>query len=419
MSDSLRERLEKYLLGATFIAVLIFGGGSASGLAIDSALQVILYASSALVLISRTPTRFSTTALIFATSIAGVVLIQLIPLPSQILNLTQGALPLEASEFAERNWRPISLNPGRTLEQLFWVGSLIAFFLALTQTSERNLLGLLPFALIGISCHLTIALFQYAASSGNAAPAPLLEFDAQAGFFANQNHFSTLIFVSIPLAFAWFGSIQRSAWVWPYIGLCILVLFAVGSRAGMGIVSIVALVSFLLFSNQHQKISKQIILIGGFISASLIILLGTRFIDETVYDQSRWLYATTTFAAIVDNFPVGTGFGTFRYAYAPYEGVENVYQKYVNHAHNDFLEIILEGGVIALILLIYSAFTIGRCMRQSSESIFARLCSVSVCAVLLHSLVDYPLRTMAVSITFGYLIAVLVVYSEKKIRRPA
>ena len=418
MSDTTRELVEKYLLGGALITVLILGGGSAPSLPIDAALQVLLYLISAFILFARAPTRFSKTAVIFSLSILICLTVQLIPLPSSLLVATQGALQPEASEFLSRSWRPISLDPGRTLEQLFWIGALIAFFLALTQTNERNLVRLLPFVLVGASCHLVIAIFQYMAASRAIDPLPVLGFVVQAGLFANSNHFSTLIFVSIPLAFAWFAIIQKPQWVWLYVVLSILVLFAVGSQAGMGIALIAAVTSFLLVTNRQRKISTPIIAFGALIIGLATFIFWARVQGETVPDQNRWLFAKTTFEAIVDNLPFGTGFGTFRNAYTPYEGIENLYTTYVNHAHNDYLELVLEGGVLALALMALCLWILLVAMRLSFNHAFARLGIVSIAAILLHSIVDYPLRTMAVAAMFSYLTAIILACAEQKGRRP-
>ena len=58
-------------------------------------------------------------------------------------------------------------------------------------------------------------------------------------------------------------------------------------------------------------------------------------------------------------FPVGTGFGTFDSAYRIGEPDSQLNAHYVNLAHNDWLQVVLEGGVLGLVLLAASFLWFG------------------------------------------------------------
>ena len=49
--------------------------------------------------------------------------------------------------------------------------------------------------------------------------------------------------------------------------------------------------------------------------------------------------------------PIGSGLGTFVPVYAMFEKPEDASPTYVNHAHNDILEVWLETGVLGLVLM--------------------------------------------------------------------
>ncbi|MCR5858291.1 hypothetical protein [Mesorhizobium sp. J428] len=76
---------------------------------------------------------------------------------------------------------------------------------------------------------------------------------------------------------------------------------------------------------------------------------------------------------------------------------------YINHAHNDFLEIILEGGLAAAALLVAYAVALSIRWIYVGRAALQRLVILSIAFIALHSMVDYPLRTMAVAITFAFM----------------
>lgn len=71
--------------------------------------------------------------------------------------------------------------------------------------------------------------------------------------------------------------------------------------------------------------------------------------DERVTADARWINWQTAWRAICD-FPIlGTGFGTYRYAYRPYE-TQNVKLWFYN-ADNHYVEGLTEGGLVGILLI--------------------------------------------------------------------
>ena len=64
----------------------------------------------------------------------------------------------------------------------------------------------------------------------------------------------------------------------------------------------------------------------------------------------------------------GTGFGTFVPIYQSAESLESVVPQYINHAHNDYLELLLEGGAPAACLLFCFLALIALLLLRSSKS---------------------------------------------------
>lgn len=108
---------------------------------------------------------------------------------------------------------------------------------------------------------------------------------------------------------------------------------------------------------------------------------------------------TRTLAAIGDHLPFGSGVGSFRDIYPRYEDIDAVSNKFVNHAHNDYLEFLLEGGLAAAAIMAagltvwgHLTFKVWRRKPRRGDRV-RRAASLVVAVMVIHSLADYPLRT--------------------------
>ena len=74
---------------------------------------------------------------------------------------------------------------------------------------------------------------------------------------------------------------------------------------------------------------------------------------------------------------------------------------YMNNAHNDYLQLALEGGLPAVLLIVVGISWIvvrtKAIWQDRSADPFAQAATIATATILAHSLVDYPLRTAAVS----------------------
>jgi O-antigen ligase len=120
----------------------------------------------------------------------------------------------------------------------------------------------------------------------------------------------------------------------------------------------------------------------------------------------------TTLAATKEFLPLGSGLGSFRRVYPLFENPDTIVPTIVNHAHNDYAELALETGLpgigLIVLFLIWWAAAARRAWTSSDASDFARAASIASAAILVHSLVDYPLRTAAISTIFAMCLALLV-----------
>ena len=94
-----------------------------------------------------------------------------------------------------------------------------------------------------------------------------------------------------------------------------------------------------------------------------------------------------------------------------YEDPRKVDQSFVNHAHNDYLEVAVEAGVPGIIwIILFFGWWSAAARRRWSEGAgdpFAKAATIASAAILAHSLVDYPLRTSALAAVFAMAIALM------------
>ena len=118
--------------------------------------------------------------------------------------------------------------------------------------------------------------------------------------------------------------------------------------------------------------------------------------------------------------PFGSGLGTFVPVYATFERPEDtIPNSFANHAHNDFLELWLNTGVVGLALagifviwLGWRSFALWRNAPAAGASeldwTLARSATLIVGLLLVHSLFDYPLRTGAMMAVMAFACALLI-----------
>ena len=138
--------------------------------------------------------------------------------------------------------------------------------------------------------------------------------------------------------------------------------------------------------------------------------------DSSIHTRVE-IWATSA-RAIGDFKLTGSGLGTFERAYRHYEDPRVVDTTYVNHAHNDYLELIVELGLAGLVLMaLFVAWWARHAIAawRSSEP-YARAGIIGSATILLHSLVDFPLRTSAIAALFAMCIGTMVARRQSEVK---
>jgi O-antigen ligase len=338
---------------------------------------------------------------------------------------------------------PVSVSPSAT-----WLGllSLIppaAIFLGtiLLGYRQRRLLSLVLLGFGIISVFLGLAQIAQGPSSS------LRLFDytnntEAVGFFANRNHLAALLYSLTLLAAAWavsisFGGNDRElggprivALVAIFTALVALTAAQVmaRSRAGLGLTIIALFGAFVLAFAGRPKAafgSQAAQVMGA--AVALALLFGVQFALYRILERfaldpiqdGRITFARVTKAAASAFFPIGSGVGSFVPVYAGFEKPPDAFaDTYANRAHDDFLEGLLESGVISLVavalFLVWFGFRAVRAWRrpdaslQHIDKLLPRAATIVIALLLAHSFADYPLRTAAMMGVFAFSCALLV-----------
>ncbi|MER9019323.1 O-antigen ligase family protein [Mesorhizobium sp. M0898] len=402
-----RAEWDKYFLGSVLFLSLLIGGGTASGLYTDSLIQVATFLSVAAVFSQGSGQRIPHSALWLLMFAVAWAALQVVPLPAAIFDGLRPELLLADRWMAgETRFRFISVGVGRTTECILFMAASIALFLGITRLRSDQVNGLLPFFFMGVLCNGLAGAIQYSLST-DVAIVGLFPFTINAGLFANQNHFSALLFVSIPFV-AYYG-LFRGHLLSGSLGLIslLLLLLAAGSRAGVLIGLAITIISVAFLSARSRASGFTTLVI--FVVLSVYTIGAWTKIDAEVVDPAfgRAEFARTTVEGIKDNWPIGVGFGNFQKAYQIYEKESMIFSQYVNHAHNEYLELAFEGGIPAIVLMISYFVLLFSALARVRRDPFQKAAFLSVSFLLIHSLVDYPLRTEALAMTFAYMNAII------------
>ena len=432
------DRFRPFAAPAYLVACLILGG-SAQGVWQNMILQlagIVILAWAAVATTENELTQPARQLLVLGLVVLAFVVLQLVPLPRMLwatgpraaigADFAAVAIPLPGMS--------LSVVPAATLTSLLGAIPPLALFCAIVRLKAHRPVWLAT-AVIGATI-LSIALgaLQVTSTTANTADSPSTWYlfadttlGRAVGFFANPDHFGTLLLASIPFlvavpAAAKKASFQRySALVAISIGIGILVVVGIalnGSLAGYGLVLPVTAASALILLPNGSKLRLWVVA-----ATLLLVIAGVGALEYTSIGsgelgnhadsavQSRTEILRTTMTAIRDFLPFGSGLGSFKSVYPLYEQGQTVETVYVVHAHNDYAEWVLELGVVGLVVMLlflaWWGLAVWRVWRTAEATPFARAATIASAAVLVHSFVDFPLRTAAVAALFSMCLALL------------
>jgi O-antigen ligase len=423
-----------FVLLCGLLAVLwLAGGGSRADVVGQIIVRSVAWLSLILVILLAPKPSFVNAKplwLLLGTSILLVV-IQLVPLPPAFWHALPGRMPfMEAPGSDPQQWRPWSLVPGATFNALHsLIVPLVVLVLASGASDQER--AHLPAILLGlIFASMLYGLFQF---SGGVLSNPLINdtIGQISGNFANRNHLALFLAFGCALAPVWaLAGRAHPGWRGP-VALGLMILFALtilatGSRAGLALGLVGVLAGIVLVWRDLKRVLARAprwvlpALIAAFVAMIAIFVLMSvaadravainRALETEAAEDMRSRGLPTVLLIIKNYFPFGSGFGSFDPIFRIHESFHLLKVTYFNHAHNDFLEIILDSGVAGVLMLLstlgWLAFAGVRALRarRIGGSALPMLGFVLLLLVILASVVDYPARTpmmMAVVVLAG------------------
>ena len=423
------RRHHQVLLLALLALVCLTGGGSRADIESLAILRLVsaIAVCAALLMMRREDFALIRLPLCLLALLAAIAALQLVPLPRstwtslpgrEIIGQLDALLGLEV-------WRPISLSPFKTANSLASLIVPLAILLCFSLLRDRTwLLG--GFVAIGLLGALLGMVQLFAAPAAGIYFYEITNRGEAVGLFANRNHHA--VFLACCVLISLHLARQRHDLVgdgrrWAFAACALVMSIAIlanASRAGLislflvGLFSAIAAVVPTAEANmsrvaaRHKRKTLIFSLSVGLAASAILILFAiadripalSRLIggSELTDLRGRLLPHLLEMAATFQ--PLGVGMGAFEYAYRMREPVDLLGQRYLNNAHNDWLQFIIEGGAAAILVLVIGAgiaiARIGRLMRKSARTHAstdeAWLGLALLVVVAVASMVDYPLR---------------------------
>lgn len=429
MSWSLGPRLaawktEYLALGAAALLILatIFGGGGAEGPLrngwLEAAGAFLFSASVASHFAHRSLPSEATVPVLLLAAALLVVGLQLLPLPPQLWT----SLPGRESAIAVGQllgetgaWKPLSLDPEATRRTAAGLLLPAAILLATLASSHRGILLIVRAVVAGALLSALMAAYQIAAGAPrNLYDEPFLGIGS--GFFANPNHqgqfmllglVATALLVRLENPRIRFRAGHRE-WrfhpAWLLMPVFAVMTLATDSRAGV-ILLFPAFAAAILIGGLRRG---GVRMVGFFALAALLALViyamtpgsveSAMKLQASLMGEGRIISLPDILFTMRQYWPWGSGFGTFVPVFQANENLDLVGENWVNHAHNDYLELLIEAGAAGALLLILILLSLGWRMWRLIRAVRANdpgpaLAGFTMIVLLaVHSLVDYPLR---------------------------
>lgn len=424
-----------WIIPAYLVLCILLGGSTQGGILPNLILQLL---SLPIIIWSlarkqRDRSRPARALLILLAAILVLILVQFIPLPPGIWSSLPGREHI-AEGFALLGqplpWLPLSLSPRATLASTLWLLPALAAVLGIIRLGGYRP-SILAWCLIGV---VVVSVLVGALQLGGGRAGGFYFYQVTnvglgVGFFANSNHQATLLLCTIPFVAALYlerrksrSSKGASGLLVALVGIALVLVVGIvigGSLAGVGLGAAVALASFLMIRHRSRPVAPWVLPAAAAALLGAVALIffgplsgGALIKDAQTSSAPRELMVQNTAEASADYFPLGSGIGTFPAVYRAYEDPATIRETWINHAHNDVVEIVLETGLPGLVLMLL--FFVWWARRSyhlwagaEAPDHFARAAVIASGAIIAHSLVDYPLRTAAISALFAVCLALM------------
>ncbi|MXP15169.1 O-antigen polymerase [Altererythrobacter confluentis] len=358
-----------------------------------------------------------------------LVTLHLLPLPPSVwqsLPHRELIFQIDVAAGIDPQWRPLSIAPERTWNAFYALLVPLSVMLLVCSLKREERFIMLPV----IICLGALSGILGLAQIGGGPQSPLYYYrisntDSAIGFLANRNHQGVFLATLFPMLAVYAsledrGGTSRKLRTIASLAMAVILIpliLVTGSRAGLvfGAIGLLS-IPFLYRAPRSETVKRRsadnrvslILIVAAAASALLLVLAGLIFSRAEALERLlggvdadfRWEIWQPSMQIAMQYFPTGSGIGTFVEAFQRDEPVATLAPTYVNHAHNDWLELLLTGGIPSVILAAIAAWVwLHTSVRvwvskiDSREISYARMASVILVILAGSSFVDYPLRT--------------------------
>lgn len=315
-----------------------------------------------------------------------------------------------------------SLTPQATEHALWSLLPPLACFLVAALLDRHWRRRFVRLALALVLANLAFGFFQAGLPEGHALRLYTNSGSGFGGVLINGNHQASALVIGMLLALGLAAEARwrsrqgqdRTRHAWAYLvaaATCFLCIPLAGSTAGMLIGVLLLAIGLpaigLLGPVRRSRGGNRIALGAVVVLGVLGIAIATQWMDLSQTDPLRHAAARETWALGQQYLPTGSGVGSFVQTFEQAAGPLFQRGEYVNHAHNEYAQWWLEGGLLAAVGALAVFIVLGwiglRLLRDRHHRPLGSACWLGLCALLLHSFVDFPLRTLSLMTMAGLL----------------
>ena len=241
------------------------------------------------------------------------------------------------------------------------------------------------------------------------------------GSYVNHNHYAGLmeLLFPFPLVIALGGSVHTAKRLLFGCAATLMAASVFLSQSRGGMFAVVVETAFLAIFWMRQfspKKSAAVFVAFCLITALFLAWIAPQQVGSrmtNIHDPARWLIHRDSLRMFMAHPFLGSGFGTFPTVFPHYRTFYDGF--FINHAHDDYLELLLEMGLAGFGVSIWFLVVLYRegskvHAAKSSPLALARKAALAGCTgILAHSFMDFNLHIPANAALFYVLCAVATV----------
>jgi O-antigen ligase len=328
----------------------------------------------------------------------------------------------------------LSMDVEATRRSLMVLFCLLAAFVIAANSfiTRRQLRTLATFLIIYGFIMSAFSILQYLTWNGRFYWLRRASVGAGFGPFVNRNHFAGYIgmLILVPVGLIITRAVRKDVRLSYGFAAALMGISVIVSLSRGGMISLAAGLSYLILVSVIQTRKSKLVpsdspfalmRVGIVALIALTIIVGGIWVgaEDVVnrvsvnpsQDDSRALVWKDTWSMIRDNPLIGVGLGAFETAYPIYSHADGLYV--VDYAHNDYLQILVEGGIAGGLIALWFLLLVFRALARSAKSRDPLLAGLAVgsgggiISILVHSMVDFNLEIPSNALLFLFLLAVV------------